>query len=385
MKKRKICIVITARPSYSRIRSVLEAINKHPKLELQVVVAASALLDMYGNITEYMKQDKINISSKVYMVMEGEDFTAMAKTTGIGILELTTVFDNLCPDIVISVADRYETISTAITASFMNIPLVHIQGGEVTGNIDEKVRHSVTKLADYHFVATKMAKERVLKLGESEDKIFLTGCPSIDIAKKVNDNPELDFNPFFKYGGVGKQFNYKNGYIVVMQHPVTNEYYQAGDQVEATLKAIESLGYPTFWFWPNVDAGSNKTSKAIRSFREENEVDKIHFIKSMSPEDFLKLLLNSRGIIGNSSVAIRECSFLGIPAVNIGSRQSRRERGNNVIDVDYNFKNIINAVEKNWEKMKCKRSNLYGKGNAGKKIVDLLAKIELVTEKQLTY
>ncbi|MBE3038879.1 MAG: UDP-N-acetylglucosamine 2-epimerase, partial [Chloroflexi bacterium] len=152
--KRKICVVITARPSYSRIRTALKAIQTHPDLELQLVVAASALLERYGMVVETIKRDGFNINAQVYMVVEGENLASSAKTTGIGLMELGTVFDNLKPDIVVTIADRYETIATAIAAAYMNIPLAHIQGGEVTGSIDDKVRHAITKLADYHLVST---------------------------------------------------------------------------------------------------------------------------------------------------------------------------------------------------------------------------------------
>ena len=165
-QKRVIAVVVTARPSYSRVKTVLEAINQHPDLELKLIVAASALLDRYGSAVNYIEKDGFKIAAKVFNVLEGENLAAAAKTTGIGILELSSVFDNLKPDIVVTVADRFETMATAIAASYMNIPLAHIQGGEVTGNIDEKVRHAITKLADYHFVASESAIERVIKLGE---------------------------------------------------------------------------------------------------------------------------------------------------------------------------------------------------------------------------
>ncbi|MGV3538246.1 MAG: UDP-N-acetylglucosamine 2-epimerase, partial [Rufibacter sp.] len=163
---RKICVVITARPSYSRIKTALHAIKDHPDLELQLVVAGSALLERYGTAVNYMINDGFEIAARVYNVLEGENLSSMAKTTGIGILELATVFDNLKPDAVITIADRFETISTSIAASYMNIPLVHTQGGEVTGNIDEKVRHANTKLADLHFVTTEKCRERVVRMGE---------------------------------------------------------------------------------------------------------------------------------------------------------------------------------------------------------------------------
>src|SRR6201988_3643678 len=194
--KRKVCVVVTARPSYSRIKTALLAIKKHPKLELQLVVAASALLDRYGTAIQYMQEDGFSIAARVYSVLEGENPTAMAKTTGIGMLELATVFDNLKPDVVVTIADRYETLATAVAASYMNIPVAHIQGGEVTGSIDEKVRHAVTKLADLHLVATAGAGERVERMGEESRKVFVTGCPSIDLAAEILDDPALNFNPF---------------------------------------------------------------------------------------------------------------------------------------------------------------------------------------------
>lgn len=262
-QKRKIGVVVTARPSYSRIKTALTAINNHPGLELQLVVAASALLERYGSAIDYIKKDGFEIAAKVFNVLEGENLTAAAKTTGIGILELSTVFDNLKPDIVITIADRFETMATAIAASYMNIPLVHIQGGEVTGNIDEKVRHAITKLADYHFVASQGAKDRVLKLGEEENSIFNTGCPSIDLAKNVLENPKLDFDPYQKYGGVGACPDLSKGYIVVMQHPVTNEYSDSRKHINETLQAVKNSPIPVLWFWPNVDAGADGTSSGI--------------------------------------------------------------------------------------------------------------------------
>jgi len=382
---RKVCVVITARPSYSRIKTALKAINENPDLELQVVIAASALLDRYGTAVNYVENDGFNVAARVYMVLEGENPTSMAKTTGIGLLELATVFDNLKPDLVVTIADRYETIATAIAASYMNIPVVHIQGGEVTGSIDEKVRHAVTKLADLHLVSTSCAAERVEKMGEDAHKIFITGCPSIDIAAEVLPNPALDFNPFEKYGGVGDLERLLNGYLVVMQHPVTTEYTLAREQVTETLEAVHQIGLPTLWFWSNVDAGADGTSNGIRSFRESVKPKNMHFFKNMSPTDFLRLLYNSKCLIGNSSVGIRECSFLGVPVVNIGSRQTGRERGKNVIDVEHNFEDIQSAVRRQVEHGRYESDKLYGDGKAGERISQLLAKAPLEIQKRLAY
>jgi UDP-hydrolysing UDP-N-acetyl-D-glucosamine 2-epimerase len=386
MGKRRICVVVTARPSYSRIKTALQAIQNHPHLDLQLVVAASALLDRYGTVSNYVEKDGFPIISRVYNVIEGENLTAAAKTTGVGILELSTIFDNIKPDIVVTVADRFETMATAISAAYMNIPLAHIQGGEVTGNIDEKVRHAITKLADYHFVASQGAYERVVKMGENPKYVFNTGCPSIDLAEIILQNPRLDFDPFTVYGGVGPGKEICNhGYLVVLQHPVTTEYAASRNNIEKTLESIQKLNLPTFWFWPNVDSGSDGTSKGIRIFREKNTEAPIHFFKNMEPIHFLKLLKNSMCLIGNSSVGIRECSYLGIPAVNIGSRQDGRERGNNVIDVDYNSESITEAIRIQLQHGHYEKSNVYGGGCAGEIIADLLSKVELIFSKKISY
>lgn len=385
MEKRKIAVVITARPSYSRIKTALRAIQNHPSLELQLVVAASALLDRYGSAVNYIKKDGFEISAKVFNVLEGENLTAAAKTTGIGILELSTVFDNLSPDIVVTIADRFETMATAISASFMNIPLAHVQGGEVTGNIDEKVRHSITKLSDYHFVSSESAYNRVIRLGENPESVFNTGCPSIDLAAEVASTPSFDFDVYEKYGGVGAFPDLSKGYWVVMQHPVTTEVKSSRNQIEETLFALKELNQPVLWFWPNVDAGADGTSTGIRAFREKYQLENFHFIKNMEPNDFLRLLLNSKGLIGNSSVGIRECAYLGVPVINIGTRQNSRDRGNNVLDVDHDRNEILKAIRIHETTSKPAPSGVYGGGDAGIQMADLLATLPLKFHKTLTF
>ena len=383
MSIKKVCVVITARPSYSRIKTALKAIDQHPALELQLVVAASALLDRYGSAVEYIESDGFKITEKVFTVLEGNSPTSMAKTTGIGIIELASTFDNLRPDMVVTIADRFETISTAIATSYMNIPLVHIQGGEVTGNIDEKVRHAISKLSDLHLVSTEDAKSRLIKMGEPVDMIKVTGCPSIDIAKGVIGAPDYDL--YEVYGGVGPKIDPKSDYLVVMQHPVTTEFTDALQQIQKTLTAIKELNIPTFWFWPNVDAGSDSTSNGLRTFREENPSFPIHFFKNMEGEHFLKLLKDSRCLIGNSSVGIRECSYLGIPVVNIGSRQNNRLRGKNVVDVDYTVDSIVGAIKTQMIHGQYDKDELYGDGDSGKVIAQLLAEITPPIDKCITY
>ena len=382
---KKICVVVTARPSYSRIKTALRAIDAHPELELQLVIAASALLERYGTAINYIEKDGFKVAAKVFNILEGENLTAQAKTTGLGILELSSVFERLNPDAVVTVADRFETMATAIAASYMNIPLVHIQGGEVTGNIDEKVRHAITKLADLHLVASEDARNRVIKMGENPEKVINTGCPSIDIAKEMISMSQLSFDPFQKYGGVGSMIDIHDGYLVVMQHPVTTEYSDSKKHVLETLQAIHQLNIPTFWFWPNVDAGADGTSKGMRSFREKHNPQNIHFFKNMEPTDFLELLYHSKCLIGNSSVGVRECAYLGVPVVNIGSRQGGRERGQNIIDVDYNKDEIKAAIHKQILHGRYDNDLIYGSGESGVMIADVLSKAEFTFDKKISY
>jgi UDP-hydrolysing UDP-N-acetyl-D-glucosamine 2-epimerase len=382
---RKICVVITARPSYSRIRSALEALRDREDIELQVVAAASALLDRYGSVVDEIERDGFEIASRVYMVLEGEQPSTMAKTTGIGLIELATALDNLQPDFVVTIADRHETLATAVAAAYMNIPLVHIQGGEITGSIDEKVRHAITKLADYHLVSTAQAGERVVRMGEEPDTVVVTGCPSIDIAAGVLDHPALDFDPMAKYGGVGAKLDLSGRYLVVLQHPVTTEHGLARQHVQETLHAVAESGIPTLWFWPNADAGSDGTSRGIRAFRETHNPDNVHFFKNMAPTDFLRVVHRAGCLVGNSSAGIREGSFLGVPVVNIGGRQAGRDRGANVLDVGYDRQAITDAIQKQVAHGRYPSDSLYGDGAAGPRIAGALARIEPRIHKRLNY
>jgi len=319
------------------------------------------------------------------MVLEGENLITTAKSTGLGVVELATIFDNIRPDVVVSVADRFETIATAIAASYLNIPVAHVQGGEVTGSIDEKVRHAVTKLANIHFVANTQAADRVVRMGEDPESVFITGCPSIDLADRVLGVSKKSFDPFANYAGVGTRFNSQEGYLVVMQHPVTTEYGDSASQIQETILAVTTLNQPTFWFWPNVDAGSDQISKGLRRFRETGSSSAIYFFKNMMPEDFLRLLLGARCLIGNSSVGIREASYLGVPVVNIGNRQQGRERARNVIDVDYDSTQIVEATKKHLANGRYSPSPLYGDGKAGERIAQILARVPLRVDKRIAY
>jgi len=383
---RQVCVVVTARPSYARIKTLLESIRQRGDLKLQLVVAASALLERYGPVVDVIRSDGFEPDEIVYMVLEGENLVTQAKSTGLGVVELATIFDNLKPHIVVSVADRYETIATAIAASYLNLPVAHVQGGEVTGSIDEKVRHAVTKLSNLHFVSNQHAADRVIKMGELPETVFITGCPSIDLAARVSGNNtwRIDARRLFN-GGVGKPFDLTDPYLIVMQHPVTTEVDGGLAQVTETLEAVVALRMNTFWFWPNVDAGSDQISKGIRVFRERNSPGNVYFLKNLPPENFLVLLNNAGCLAGNSSAGIRECSYLGVPVVNIGNRQAGRERASNVVDVAYDRNAIAIAVRAQVTHGRYPSSNLYGDGHAGSRIAELLANVPFKIEKRIAY
>ena len=243
----------------------------------------------------------------------------------------------------------------------------------------------MSKLADLHLVSSRRAAERLCRMGEEPRSIIVTGCPSIDLASEILDDPGLTFDPIAKYGGVGAALDLSRGYLVVMQHPVTTEYEEGSAQVLETLSAVHRSGLPTFWFWPNVDAGSDGTSSGIRSYRELHQPDNIRFFKHMPGTDFLRLLHNSRCLIGNSSVGIRECSYLGVPVVNIGSRQTGRDRGKNVLDVGYSREEIESALGRHLGNGRYPCDTLYGDGAAGPRIADCLSVAPLTIEKRLTY
>lgn len=386
MNKRKVCVVVNSRANYARIKSVLKAVQDHPGLELQLIVGASALLYRFGEVIKIMREDGFEADSVVYSIVEGETPTTMAKSTGLAIVELATHFENLKPDVVLTVADRFETMATAVAASYMNIPLAHTQGGEVTGSIDESVRHAVTKLAHIHFPATKRAGEYLLRMGEDVGTVHLTGCPSIDLLSDLDLSIKDDF--FERYRGVGARLDPGSPYIVVLQHPVTTEYGHGLDQINETLESVSrmaSRGMQVAWLWPNADAGSDDVAKGLRIFREKHRPDYIHFYRNFTPEDFARLLYNSNCIVGNSSSGIREGAFLGTPCVNIGSRQNGRERAENVMDVEYDADRIEEALVYQLEHGRYQRSFLFGDGTAGRRIADLLARIPMNINKVLNY
>lgn len=343
---RHVVVIVTARPSYSRIKTALVALRTHANVKLTVIAAASTLVTRYGRVVDLIRADGF-APIEIPSVIDGDGTRETALSTGVLLTQLPGILAALKPDVVVTIADRHETLATAIAASYQHIPLCHIQGGEVSGSIDDKVRNAVTQLADLHLVATNRAARNVECMAGGGADIRVTGCPSIDLAAEAKRLGPL---PSRK--------------VIVLQHPVSSEAEDSKWQMETTVEALR--GMDVTWFWPGEDAGSEAMSKVLR-------LAGINPIRNLAPLMFLRTLLGARVLVGNSSVGIRECSFLGVPVVNIGTRQQGRERAGNVVDVDHDAEAIRKAVlcEPMFPRV---QSMLYGDGHAGERIAAILAK-----------
>jgi UDP-hydrolysing UDP-N-acetyl-D-glucosamine 2-epimerase len=268
----------------------------------------------------------------------------------------------------------------------MNIPVAHMEGGEVSGSIDESIRHSITKLAHIHFPASRDAAQRIERMGEEPSTIFSVGATSMDVIASLDLADLEPVRAYQKSYGLGEVVDIQPGrYQIVIQHPVTTEYEQNYENVCETIEAIDAGGIPAVWIWPNMDAGSDGINKGIRFYRERKKPKHVHFFKSLPIELFAPLLKNAACIIGNSSSGIREAAFLGTPAVNIGTRQGGRERGCNVIDVGYDREEIMAAMTRQIEHGAYGPDYLYGDGKSGKKITEIIGAFNFTLQKRITY
>ena len=381
-----ICAVVGSRANYSSIKSALRAIDSHPELELKLIVGASALLDRYGAVVNLIERDGFKVDYRLHMLVEGETPTTMAKSTGLGLIELSSILERMKPDFVITVGDRFETIATTLAAAYMNIPIAHSMGGEVSGTIDESIRHATTKFAHVHFPASRDAAERIAKLGEREDMIFKVGCPRIDlVADVLNHDHEGVAQSIFDLG-VGDKLDLSKPFALVSQHPVTTEYGEGEAQISTTLSAVRALKLPAIVLWPNADAGSEDIARGIRKLRERKLADNMHFFKNLPTDTYIRLMGATACLVGNSSSGIREGAYIGTPVVNIGSRQVGRERGPNVIDVEHNESAIADAIGMQLKHGRYEMADTYGDGKAGGRIADILATLGPVeVQKRITY
>lgn len=377
--------MIGSRANYSSIKSAMRAIQRHPDLELQLIVGASAILDRYGSVINLIEKDGFEPSARVHMLIEGETPATMAKSTGLGLMELPTLFEQLRPDVVLTVGDRFETMATTLAAAYMNIPVAHTMGGEVSGTIDESIRHAVTKFAHIHFPASKGASERIIKLGELPQHVHMVGCPRIDLVAEILRGEEKALGSQLFDRGVGESFDFDQPFALVSQHPVTTEYGAGEAQITMTLQAIRELNLPAIVLWPNADAGSDDIARGMRKWREQKRDHQMHFFKNLPIETYVRLMRRTACLVGNSSSGIREGAFIGTPVVNIGTRQNSRDRGSNVIDVVHDKDEIKVAIARQIEHGPYAMEPIYGDGRAGERIANILSIEAVDVQKCITY
>ncbi len=381
MRKRKILFPITSKIHYARQKLLLDLLRDHPRFELQLVLAGSVLVEKYAEqFSPAITRAGFAIKDTLYNVIDGGNHVSMAKSAGLTALELSNTIQRLNPDMVLVRADRFEQLAIAMVAAYLNKTIVHLEGGDVSGTIDESVRHAITKLAHVHFVTNEAARKRVIQMGENPEMVFDVGSPDVEFAASVRK--KLD-EGFMRRIGTGKDIDFRKPFVVVIQHPVTTEPDNR-KHIEALLEAVDGLGVQAVWFWPNIDAGTNEMAKAIRVWRELGKLknNRIKFVTDLLPEDFIALLRRASCVIGNSSAGIKECSFLGIPSVTIGTRQADRLRGPNVLEVPHEKKEIAGAVKAQLGHGPYPRSDIYYKPKTSKRIVEILEKIPLVVQKR---
>jgi UDP-hydrolysing UDP-N-acetyl-D-glucosamine 2-epimerase len=379
MERIKITVVLVDRANYGRLKPILKIMHNDSDIELKLICTGTMLLDRFGKAVNLVKNDGFNVSEEIYIELEGSVPSTMAKSIGLAIIELSSVFQKQMPDFVLLIGDRSEALGVAIAAVYQNICLIHVQGGEVTGSIDESARHAITKLAHYHFPSTKQSGKNIIQMGENEKNVFPYGCPSADVVVKSKCNFDSQIFDL----GVGPGLNLLDTYLLVLFHPVTTEYSNAENQMEEILGAIKELNMQTVLIWPNIDAGSDGVSKSIRRFRECNRHLKLHAYKNFEPEDYIPLLNGAACAIGNSSSFIRDASFLGTPIVLVGSRQNGRECSDAVVKAKPKKEDIVQKIEIQLNHGKYKISNLYGKSGVSKQIVERIKTLKKYTQKKL--
>lgn len=380
-KKRVICFPITSRIHYARQKHLLEKLHKHPGVDLQLIVGGSVLLDKYGErFLPVIRESGLNINDTLFNVVDGGSHIAMAKTAGLTALEFSNSLYKLNPDIVVIRGDRFEQLAIAMVAAYLNKTIAHIEGGDVSGTIDESVRHAITKLAHIHFVTNKDSRRRVIQMGENPRSVFNVGSPEVEFAAGV---PQKHDGSVINETGTGSEVDTTKPFLMVMQHPVTTENSNR-DNTETLLQAIDQLNMPAVWFWPNSDAGTNEIAKSIRLYREHGKLknNKIRFVTYLLPEDFIGLLRKASVLIGNSSSGIKEASYFGVPVVNIGTRQQGRLRGPNAIDVEYQKAVIIKSIRKQLKHGPYPQSNIYYQPGTSEKIVKVLSNARLYNQKK---
>ena len=382
-RRRKICVITGTRADYGKLLPILKKIREDTDLELAIIATGMHFLDKFGYTVQEIESDGFDIDAPVRMIIEGDDGFSMTKSLGIGFYGISQAIEGIKPDIILVQGDRSEALIGAIIGAFTNIPVAHIEGGEVSGTVDESIRHAITKFSHIHFVSNKNSAERVLKLGERKEHVFIVGSPDLDII--LNED-------FFSKEKVEKELNIrlKQPTIIVLQHPVTTEADQASNQMRETMEALKELSLQVILIYPNADAGARGMIEVIKEY--EGKYPWLRTVNNLNFKLFLSLMKYASVLVGNSSSGIREAPSYKLPAVNIGTRQKKREQSINVINTDYQKDKIVRAIKKALspefkEDIKdC--ANIYGDGKATERIINILKEIvidsKLIT-KNLTY
>jgi UDP-hydrolysing UDP-N-acetyl-D-glucosamine 2-epimerase len=382
MQPRKVCVVLVDRANYGRLKPVMKAISEHPEIDMQVIATGTMVLGRFGRPVEVVRADGFPVDSEIYIELEGSTPATMAKSVGFGVVEFASEFQRLGPDLVLLIGDRYEALAAAIAAAYMNICIVHIQGGEVSGSIDESARHAITKFAHYHFPSTRRSAEYLLRMGESPETILGVGCPSSDIARELEPTLPADA---INATGSGAYIDPQQAFQLVIFHPTTTEYGGEQAQMREVLLALETIHMPTLLLWPNIDAGSDQISKAIRVFRDQAGPDWLRTVTNLKPDDYLQVLSAAACAIGNSSSFVRDASYFGTPVVLVGDRQAGRETDAHVHRAAPQSAEIATAIRRQLRHGRYAPSTLYGDGRVAGRIAAALARIEPYRQKRLHY
>jgi len=379
---RKVCVVLVDRANYGRLKPVMRSIQQHPDLELQVLCAGTMVLERFDQPVNVVRRDGFPVDGEMYVELEGSTPTSMAKSVGFGTVEFASEFRRLDPDIVLLIGDRYEALGAVIAAAYMNLCIVHVQGGEVSGSIDESARHAITKFSHFHVPSTERAAEYLVRMGEREDTILTIGCPSSDIARDL----ERSFDPgLLNDRGSGAMIDLNKPYILVVFHPTTTEYGGERRQMESLLCALGRVSCQTVLLWPNIDAGSDHISKAIRVLRDKRSAPWLRTLINLRPEDYLRVLGAASCAVGNSSSFVRDASFFGTPVVLVGNRQAGREFDAHVTPVAVETSAIEDAVRAQLGRGRYSPSRLYGDGHVAPRVAEAVARLEPYRQKRLDY
>jgi GDP/UDP-N,N'-diacetylbacillosamine 2-epimerase (hydrolysing) len=378
--KRKIFIVTERRADFSRFKPIIKLIKLSKNLDYDLVVTGNHILKEYGNTINEIKKENFKIfkTFKMFLKNRENDGSEMVHGLGIAIQELSKIVKKSNPDIILSGFDIAANLAVTIVGAHMNIPVAHIQGGEVSGTIDESIRHAMSKFSHYHFVSNLDAKIRLIKMGEIKKNIYIVGCPSIDAL-----NQEAMLSKEY----IKKKFSIDldEKYLILIQHPVTSEV-RSNEQISNTLKALGKFNIAKLIIFPNNDAGSKKIIKVLKN-------SKFKIVKTLNLREYKTLLSNASLLVGNSSSGIHEAATYKLPVVNIGSRQNGRLKSINVINANYSTQDIIKKIKFVLNNLEFKRKiksikNPYGDGNSASKITLHLSKIKInkvTTQKKITY